>query len=1012
MTGWVGDSTLGFATRLLHVRRAEMDRTFQVTAIAVVLGWGMMTGFNATQAIFLARAGVTSLPVFFIYLALSVWPMAALLGKLTQRIGVSGALRQVLIVNAVVAIFLYLVYEITETGPVTLAAYVIYSVGFEMVMLQFWTFVSEHFNLLEGKRIFPIVAAGSSIGYILAGVTTSYMAATVSTEALMFVWAAGTTLAALLVLRLEGRLFRPAPEGAEAQVVEAQLHHRRSGAVRSLATSLRFLASSRLLAALVVAAALTLVMMRVSDYLVARLFVAATRGNLQELTVLIGNAWSISYVVQLLLGLFLTPLILSRAGVKNAILVLPAASLAGFIAVALSPGLLSALFLFVVRNGVATGIDEPAANVLSGALPDRLRPPLRQILDDLVLPGSAIAGGIALIVVQGGLSRNSSALLALAGSAAAVLLIVAALAVRGLYLGAIYERLRTRTVSLKDFVRAIGSADAGQLDQLKTFIADEDPRVRSFAAAALGKLAPDDFGSLVPQLVVSPDPGLRRLAYQMAPPGFVSSAMLEAAWQDRDPWVAAAAAIAGHATVPPWPRAAELLEMLGRSQSDQAAAAAVWAASFIRDDTRVLSGFGDPRPRVRLEAIRSFAKMKGEVPGAATPLIGCLRDTNAEVRREAFRQAIRWTPPAAVEDGFGQALVEGLSSSDGVTRRLASEALAVQYPAALARTLPLLHVHHETGVTTVEALLRSGRPELVHKAEHHLVDLLDGALQAAHATARLRRLTRDGREQAADASYAALRLALENYQIHAVEMAMAALRAHHSKRGFATVERGLRSEEAGARAEALETLLNFGPGWLVEPLVQLLDPGSFETGATRPLSEQELRLLERHPDAWVMQAARLVREGVGASVADLRTLARVPVFERLTLQQLGEIDRLMVTRRHAQGESIFRIGEVNSDLHVVVAGEVRVHRDAPGRKSTLDRIGAGMYIGELALFDDRPRAVGVEAITDCELRVLRRESFEALAHEQPQILLTVVDNLSRRVRNRAEEPTAITPSLP
>ncbi|TMB97586.1 MAG: hypothetical protein E6J40_07660 [Chloroflexi bacterium] len=69
--------------------------------------------------------------------------------------------------------------------------YVIYSIAFELVILNFWTFVSQHFNVLEGKRVFPVIAAGSSVGYILAGFTTT-LVAIYATEPLLDVGVAGT----------------------------------------------------------------------------------------------------------------------------------------------------------------------------------------------------------------------------------------------------------------------------------------------------------------------------------------------------------------------------------------------------------------------------------------------------------------------------------------------------------------------------------------------------------------------------------------------------------------------------------------------------------------------------------------------------------------------------------------------------------------------------------------------------------------------------------------------------
>src|SRR2546429_6465277 len=135
--------------------------------------------------------------------------MDALEGALTRRFGLGRAFRINLIANAVAAIGVFVAYMVHEDATVAFTAYVIYSVAFELVMLHFWSFVTQHFNVLEGKRIFPVIAAGSSVGYILSGVTTTVVAF-FATEPLILVWALGSIAAAIMSVGLERTLFRPA----------------------------------------------------------------------------------------------------------------------------------------------------------------------------------------------------------------------------------------------------------------------------------------------------------------------------------------------------------------------------------------------------------------------------------------------------------------------------------------------------------------------------------------------------------------------------------------------------------------------------------------------------------------------------------------------------------------------------------------------------------------------------------------------------------------------------------
>ena len=982
--------------KFLHVRRTELDRTLQIAGFAIVVGWGAYTAFNATQALFLYKAGPTAYPLFFIILALAVWPMVALQGALTRRLGVGRAFRVTLALNAVAAVGIFIAYLVSESATVTFTAYVVYSVGFELVMLQFWTFVSQHFNLLEGKRIFPVIAAGSSIGYILAGFTTT-LVAIYATEPLLLVWTFGAAVAAVMSSTLERSLFRPTfDDDADELMAHEVAARNRMGAMRMVRGAAQYLTSSPLVLALVMLALVLQVASRIGDYLVALVFVSATHHNVQSLTILIGNAWLASYVVQLLVSLFVAPLVLDKLGVKNAILALPIFTVIGFIAVAVNPVLVTSLFLFIVRNGLQTGLDDPAESVLGGAVPAQVVPKLKFLLDNLVLPGAAVISGIGLFVVQR-TTRANVEVLAFIGIATAILFIAAALRVRSLYVSAIYERLRTHALTLSDFQRALGRPSQEQVAELQGFIREGDDKVRHFAAAALGKLSPETFATMLPELLASQDPLVRRLGFQMATPGGVTTEQLEAASEDPDGWVVAAVAVAGARRTPPWERTDEILKRLWHATDVNHRAAAVWAASFAGDQDTVVAGLGDSDPRVRLEAIRSFAKMKGDVPLAAGPLVACLRDEDTEVRREALRQAVRWAPPADDHQAFAEALVASLASGDREVRRLASEAMAAQSPVALALTLPLLNARDDTASATVEALMRSGQPDLVRRVRAHLEAQLDEAVNMARMSARVAGLAR-GHDEGAAGSYFFLRIALDDYARFAAESGLAAMRALHGKRGFATVERGLRSGEPHARVEGLETLLNFGPGWLAGPLAQLLDPGSFDAGPARPLSHGELDALAHHDDRWVKEAALTVSNGLDQRMKELIALKLVPLFSTLTLEQLASIDRLMVTRNYAKGEPVFTKGDVGSELFVVLEGEIRVHLDHEGREVTLARLGPSTVLGEMAVFDEEPRSASAEASEKTTVRVLRRDKLQAIVHEHPEVLLEFVRNLSQRIR--------------
>jgi hypothetical protein len=349
--------------------------------------------------------------------------------------------------------------------------------------------------------------------------------------------------------------------------------------------------------------------------------------------------------------------------------------------------------------------------------------------------------------------------------------------------------------------------------------------------------------------------------------------------------------------------------------------------------------------------------------------------------------------------------VDALGAGDRIVREHAAEAMAAQSPAALEQAMRLLGARGDAEPATLEALIRSGRPELFTHAKDHLEKQLSDGLRLARMRARL---AAHDRSSNGSAGQAFLQIALDDYIQFVIEGGLAAMRALHGKRGFETVERGVASQEPLARAEGLETLINFGPGWLATPLAQLLDRESFDALGSHGLSRADLEALEKHHDKWVKEGARAASEGPEQHMKELIALKLVPLFSDLTLEQLSSIDRLMVTRHYMKGESLFRQGDVGSELFVVLDGEVRIHLTSGGADVTLAHQGPNTVLGEMSVFDEQPRSASAQATMGTTVRVLRRDRLQAIVHEHPDVLLEFVRNLSQRIRHMNDQLQSVT----
>jgi CRP/FNR family transcriptional regulator, cyclic AMP receptor protein len=96
----------------------------------------------------------------------------------------------------------------------------------------------------------------------------------------------------------------------------------------------------------------------------------------------------------------------------------------------------------------------------------------------------------------------------------------------------------------------------------------------------------------------------------------------------------------------------------------------------------------------------------------------------------------------------------------------------------------------------------------------------------------------------------------------------------------------------------------------------------------------------------------------------------------------------------AAGERIFLESEVGDAVYVVRSGGVDLI--ALGRVT--ETIGVGGIFGEMAIINDAPRTAGAFANQPTEVAVIDKPTFMALAAEEPELALVVMEAVTARVR--------------
>ncbi len=128
-------------------------------------------------------------------------------------------------------------------------------------------------------------------------------------------------------------------------------------------------------------------------------------------------------------------------------------------------------------------------------------------------------------------------------------------------------------------------------------------------------------------------------------------------------------------------------------------------------------------------------------------------------------------------------------------------------------------------------------------------------------------------------------------------------------------------------------------------------------------------------------------------------LKGIDIFESLSVGELAAIASVAEEIDHPPGEIIMREGQYGDTMYLITRGEVSVIKNMGEMNEVeLDRIKAGDYFGEMALFEDTVRSGSIKTEATSSFMVLYKHEFKELVREYPQIALEICKVLSGRIR--------------
>jgi CRP/FNR family transcriptional regulator len=128
-------------------------------------------------------------------------------------------------------------------------------------------------------------------------------------------------------------------------------------------------------------------------------------------------------------------------------------------------------------------------------------------------------------------------------------------------------------------------------------------------------------------------------------------------------------------------------------------------------------------------------------------------------------------------------------------------------------------------------------------------------------------------------------------------------------------------------------------------------------------------------------------------------LSQVDLFNGLSLQQLGEVARIVSAKEYKKGELIFSDGDDGVGFYIVISGRVKVYKVSPdGKEQIMHIFGPDQPFAEVPVFEGSRYPANAEAMDPSKLFFFPKKDFVALIHDNPSLAMNMLASLSQRLK--------------
>ena len=1025
-----------FKDQLTAFLKIRLDETRMVVLMAgffLCIQAGQGIGENAAFALFLSSIKVDFLPYMYMGLGGVVFVVSIAFSASLSHFQNAAVVKYLLAGSAVLFAVEWLAIIIFRSSvSYPLLWLTTYGMGVVLGTLL-WTSAGEVCDARQAKRLFPLFTSMGILGSVLGNLLTGAIASLAGAEGLILLYAILLGAGFLLVRSIARAYFKPETEATASFSL-----------INDLRAGYDFVSRSQLFRLIAVSSILYSILFFTVDFPFSERIADAYANNAAGLAGFKGLFTSVTTAVTFLVSLLLANRLYTRLGIVNSVLIMPITYIVAFILFFVSFNFWGAVGARFGQLVILGGVMGTAWNALFNVVPPERRGQVLAFNNGVPSQIGVVCSGLLIILSRQLLSTQDILLL---GLTVAIVTTYVTIMMRPAYGKALLSALRAgRTEVFSDDDQAFSGYkdDPSAMQVILKALQDPRPETRRIAAEMLGYMgsplaAPDlierlsddnasvraaatkslaDLGArtAIHEIILGlddPDDPVREETLASLPKMGIDSSpelirTLERLLKDNNVRIRAHAAV--------------VLAYLGEVNSAHALLA------------RMLKSPELGKRQIALDAIHHIAVNASEgFPLMMKFVLGALEDPSPIIRREAIQILSTLRDTSRLD-----LVLKRLGDENAGVRQQASESLKQVWAEAGSGVLNILEQKDKRSLDAALDAIPPGDPDVLEALRAYI----------QHEVSTIWYLRMLNNSFSGNGRVVALLMeTLKHRERLSEDRLIKAVGLFGNRRAMEIVRKSLNAGDAGTRAAALETLETLGDPTITKEVLPILDRGGvftvddeqmMETSiviggllesddywlraiAARMVHElglQEytpaLKKMRSDPVELVRQAVQdaLVRMDEGAKMKTLKTLStldrilllrEVPMFSHLSPEDLEQIAEFAQEQLFLAFSIICREGDPGDSLFIIVHGNVNVVKGTESGDETVLAVRKdGEFVGEMAILESSRRSATLQADSDVRMLVLDGDSFRAILRDRPEVAITVLQHMSRRVRELNE----------